>query len=261
MQAIYFSTTNLRRKVTYFGYVMSTLLYWGRFDTNFNIFRKMSDAKLERATSWEEVLTIHRKWMKDYNGQRHWAHEARGDGCHSPVEVLGGQTGTLYAPAVLDRILFATRYTRHLDRHGYLHFQNWKLYGERGLAQAPVTVWVYDGSLKIEHQAVMLSQYRVEFQEDRKQVQKVSNPRLVETPFRSPQLTLFDLGPGEWVLYWRAPDYAPARRKRRVEGLVQPTLFDLQPVEKVVGGNEINPSLRNQLRVVPSLTENDGDLL
>ena len=45
----------------------------------------------------------------------------------SPVEVLGGQTGTLYPPAVLDRILFATRYTRHLDRHGYLRFQNWKL--------------------------------------------------------------------------------------------------------------------------------------
>src|SRR5713101_3140666 len=83
---------------------------------------------------------------------------------HSPVEVLGGQTGTLYPPAVLDRILFATRYTRHLDRHGYIRFQNWKLYGERGLAQAPVTVWVYDGFLKIEHQAVTLAQYGVELQ-------------------------------------------------------------------------------------------------
>src|SRR6266571_2890045 len=228
-----------------------------------NIFRRMSDAKLERATSWEEVLSIHRAWMRDYNGQRHWAHEARYDGCHSPLEVLGGQTGTLYPPAVLDRILFATRYTRHLDKHGFLRFQNWRLYGERGFAQAPVTVWVYDGSLKVEHQAVTLAQYRVELHEDHKQVQKVSSPRLVETPFRSPQLTLFDLGPGEWVLYWRAPDYAPRTRKRRTPGLVQPLLFDLQQFEKVVGGNENSPAPlpQDRFRIVPRPAENDGDPL
>ncbi len=52
------------------------------------------------------------------------------------------------------------------------------------------------------------------------------------------------------LLYWRAPDYAPAHRKRRVEGLVQLPLFDWLPVEKVVGGNEISPSLRNRLRVI-----------
>ena len=95
-------------------------------ESHFNIFRRMSDAKLERATSWEEVLSIHRIWMHNYNVQRHWAHEARDDGCHSPVEVLGGQTGTMYPPSVLDRILFATRDIRHLDKHGFLRFQNWK---------------------------------------------------------------------------------------------------------------------------------------
>ena len=57
----------------------------------------------------------------------------------------------MYPPAVLDRILFATRYTRHLDTHGVLRFHDWKLYAERGLPRAPVTVWVYEGSLKIEH--------------------------------------------------------------------------------------------------------------
>ena len=110
-------------------------------------------------------------------------------------------------------ILFATRYTRHLDKNGFLRFKNWKLYGERGLAKAPVTVWVYEGSLKVEHQAVTLSQYTVELQDDRKRLQEVSNPRLVETPFRSPQLMLFDLGPHKWLLYWRTPANTPARRK------------------------------------------------
>lgn len=155
------------------------------------------------------------------------------------------------------RILFATRYTRHLDRQGYIRFQNWKLCGERGLAQAPVTIWIYDGSLKVEYQAVTLAQYGVERESDRKQVQQVTKAYLVETPFRSPQLTLFDVGPGEWVLYWRVPDYAPRARRRRVEGLVQPLLFDLPPLEKVVGGNEISPSSRGRLRVISRPAENE----
>src|SRR5258708_11077893 len=117
-----------------------------------------------------EILAVHLRLVHAYNGQRPWAHESREVGCHSPAEVLGGQTGTMYPPAVLDRILFATRYTRHLDRHGYIRFQNWKLYGERGLAKAPVTVWVHEGSLKIEHQAVTVSQYQVSLQKDRKRL-------------------------------------------------------------------------------------------
>src|SRR5260370_11614743 len=41
---------------------------------------------------------------------------------HSPVEVLDWHKGTMYPASVLDRILFATRYTRHLDTHGLLRF-------------------------------------------------------------------------------------------------------------------------------------------
>lgn len=115
-------------------------------EAHFNIARKMADTKFARATSWEEVLAIHRTWMRDYNVQRHWAHEQREDGCHSPLEVLDWHKGTMYPASVLDRILFATRYTRHLDTHGLLRFHHWKLYAERGLPKAPVTVWVYDGS-------------------------------------------------------------------------------------------------------------------
>ena len=86
----------------------------------------MADAKFARATSWEEIIAIHRKWMHDYNVQRHWAHEKREDGRHSPAAVLGEQKGTMYPEAVLNRILFATRYTRNLDKNGFLRFQNWK---------------------------------------------------------------------------------------------------------------------------------------
>ncbi len=64
----------------------------------------------------------------------------------------------------------------------------------------PVSVWVYDGTLKLEYQAVTLSKYRVEQHDDLKGIKSVSNPRVTETVFRSPQLTLFDLGPGEFVV-------------------------------------------------------------
>ena len=77
-----------------------------------------------------------------------FAHEKREDGCHSPAQVLDWHKGTVYPEPVLNRILFATRYTRHLDRHGYIRFQDWRLYGERGLAHQPVNVWVYDDTRK-----------------------------------------------------------------------------------------------------------------
>lgn len=202
-----------------------------------NIVRRMADAKFALASSWEEMIAIHRKWVTDYNSQRHWGHEQRTDGCHSPAEVIGWHKGTMYPESVLDRILFATRYTRYLDKHGFLRFSNWKLYGERGLAHQPVAVWVYEGTLKIEYQAVTLSKYTVELQEDRRHLRQVSNPRVLDTPFRSPQLTLIDVGPHEWLLYWRTPSYAPARHQRRVQVMVQLPLFDMPAQEKAVGAN------------------------
>ncbi len=206
----------------------------------------MSDAKFAKATTWEEVLAVHRRFVHDYNTQRHWAHEKREDGCHSPAQVLGSHTGTMYPAEFLDRILFATRYTRRLDKNGFLRFQNWKLYGERGLAKAPVTVWIYDGSLKVEHQAVTLSTYTVSLQDDRKRLQKVGNPRLLRTPFRSPQLALFDLGPGEWLLYWRTQERASQRRLRRENGIVQLPLFDPWTRDLAVGAEAESDATRKR---------------
>jgi putative transposase len=85
-------------------------------ETMFNIVRRMADFKFHQATSWEEIEQIHRQWVRDYNSQRHWAHEQREDGCHSPSEVIGWHKGTMVKDDTLNRILFATRYTRYLQR-------------------------------------------------------------------------------------------------------------------------------------------------
>lgn len=157
-----------------------------------------------------------------------------------------GTKGPCIPNPFLNRILFATRYTRHLNRFGYLRVQGWKLYGERGLSGSPVTVWVYDGSITVEYQTVTLSQYSVDLQEDRKQIKQVSNPRLAQTPFRSPQLTLLDVGPDEWCLYWRAPSYQPRRGIRRIGGLVQLPLFDQETVALAVGSHETSSQIRER---------------
>ena len=144
-----------RNSTSAMGQLVGFLSY---IETHFNIARKMADAKFARATSWEEALAIHRHFMHDYNVQLHWAFEQREDGKHSPAAVLGDQKGTVYPESVLSRILFATRYVRRLDKFGFLRYQDWKFYGERGLASAKVTVWIYEGSLRVEKEAVTLSQ-------------------------------------------------------------------------------------------------------
>jgi hypothetical protein len=98
----------------------------------------------------------------------------------------------------------------------------------------------------VEHQAVTLSTYTVELQDDHKHLQAVSNPRLSRTPFRSPQLALFDLGPHEWLLYWRTPERTPKSRRRREVFIVQLSLFDPFPEGKAVGAEAGGSATRSR---------------
>lgn len=41
------------------------------------------------------------------------------------------------------RLLFATQFTRHLDRSGYIRFRRWRFYAEAGLAKRRVQVSIY----------------------------------------------------------------------------------------------------------------------
>ena len=103
---------------------------------------------------------------------------------------------------------------------------------------------MYEGTLKLEYQAVTLSKYRVELYDDRRHIKDVSNPRGAETVFRSPQLTLFDLGPDEWLWYWKAPSYAPRRRRPPGLKMTRLVLFEVPVQEKAAGAETAQPSLR-----------------
>ena len=89
-----------------------------------------------------------------------------------------------------------------------------------------------------------LSKYRVELRDDRRHIKDVSNPRVAETIFRSPQLILFDLGPDEWLLYWKAPSYAPRRRRQPGSKITQLALFEMPEQQKAAGAEAAHVPLR-----------------
>lgn len=127
--------------------------------------------------------------------------------------MLRGVLGRTYPEEVLSRVLYATQFTRQIDRHGYLKFKHWRFFGENGLAGEEVSVWVYEDTLKVEHQATTLSLYSVRLPPDRASITEVKNARRLETHFRSPQLHLWQLSDTEWLLALRRPEPV-ARRKQ-----------------------------------------------
>ncbi len=108
---------------------------------------------------------------------------------------------------VLSRALYATRFTRQIDKHGYVRFKHWKFFGENGLpAGEEVSVWVYEKTLKVEHQATTLSLYAIRMDTEQQQITEVKNARRIETHFRSPQLDLWRLSDTEWLLALHRPE-------------------------------------------------------
>ena len=92
-------------------------------------------------------------------------------------------------------------------------FTNWRFFGENGLAGEEVSVWVYENTLKVEHQATTLSLYSVRLSSDQREITEVKNGRRLETHFRSPQMDLWQISDTEWLLALRRPEPAAPRKK------------------------------------------------
>jgi hypothetical protein len=182
-------------------------------ETLFSIQRRLADHAFSNARTWPEIQQAHQTWWHNYNVENHYAHRKRQDGRHSPSAVLRGMLGRTVPEDVLSRALYATQFTRQIDRHGYVRFKHWKFFGENGLPVGEeVSVWVYEDTLKIEHQATTLSLYSIRLSPDQKDITEVKNARRLETHFRSPQLDLWRLSDTEWLLALRRP--APITRKK-----------------------------------------------
>jgi putative transposase len=198
----------------------------------FGTQKRLSDYHFARAASWPAVHAVHVRFFQDYNHQRHFAHESRADGRHSPARVLGFIHGAWCDPADLDR-LFRLRAHRRVDPHGYVRYRHWRFYGERGLAGAEAAVWVFGNELTIEHATDTLAQYRLVGGQDGRSIREVLEPRLLETRYPSPQPFLPPLGTVSWQPAIRLTRHAP--RPRRVAIADQPALFVVDDDGAVAG--------------------------
>lgn len=194
--------------------------------------RRMADWSFEKAQTWEDLLAAHEKWLRDYNFQRHMAHEDRDDGSHSPAQVLNWQRGTHPEPELLYRTFSAIGETRVLNKAGYAKFRNFLLYGEQGLAGQETFVNIFQDTLTLEYGEYSLSKYSVEWQPDDRHVFRVGNPRLYQHPYQTPQLPLWEPGEVEWHVIIRCePNAAHRKRVVRTFVLQLPLLFEKDGTE------------------------------
>jgi putative transposase len=188
--------------------------YQSYIETTFGIQKRMADWHFAKAETFDDLARAHDTWREDYNAQRHWAHEGREDGRHSPQDVLGFYTALLrHREEDLRRAFFSTRFIRVLDALGYIRFLDWKLYGEEALAKREAAVWLQPGSLTLEYGGQTLSVYDVELASETGKPTAVRSARLFETTYQrsSPQLRLFALEEAGWLTALKLEEYAPRR--------------------------------------------------
>ena len=193
-------------------------------ESQFNIQRRLADFDFAQDATWTQILATHAKWVADHNYQPHYAHKDRQDGRLSPAEVLGWVRGKMRTTEELHRIFYETRHFRHLNKAGFLKFRHWRIYGEYGLAKRQVVIWLYEEHLTVEFADAPLAQYQVEYQPNKKDFRQVTPTRLFETPYRSPQLSLWSAGEVTWHQVMRETP-GSRRRKKREALIAQQLLF------------------------------------
>ena len=131
--------------------------------------------------------------------------------------------GRIFSDEDLARCFAPILSTRRVDQQGYVRFRNWRLYGERGLADQPTSVWVTEEEVTIQFAAEPLARYGVAYQRDHRHFRQVRAKRIFETCYQSPQPPLWELSAANWQLAIELP--RPRRRRRPRPALIQAALF------------------------------------
>lgn len=189
---------------------------------------RLADFKFEQAQTLPDLQQLHAEFMQTFNTTPHWAHRDRNDQRQTPKDVLGWVRGRRVDPSRLRQLFRQVEFNRAVNRYGFVRIQCFYLYAEHGLSRQRVSVWIFEGQLRVEYQETLLAQYHCVYDRQQKQVQLVSHPTLYRTPFASPQLELFELDEDQWVkVYQRL--YLRWQR-RRVQIAEQLHLLDVSVV-------------------------------
>jgi transposase InsO family protein len=171
----------------------------------FGIQRRMADASFQDAETLEPCQTVHATWIDEMNTTAHWAHRSRADGRKTPETVLDWVRGRIVDPEDLAHAFRQFQVTRTVNAHGFVSIQRFSVYAERGLARHRVSVWLYEGRLRVEYQQTLLAQYTAPYDRINQRISRVTHPQLIATEYPSPQLALFELDDDQWQKIYPRP--------------------------------------------------------
>ena len=147
----------------------------------------------------------HAAFIETFNTTPHWAHRTRADGQRTPGEVLGWLRERIVEPQRLRELFGRTEFLRTVHHYGLVSVQRFSLYAEHGLARQRVSIWIYDGQLRLESHKTLVARYRCIYDRQHRQLHDVNEPLFSTTPFASPQLELIELDDEPWRKLQRRP--------------------------------------------------------
>jgi transposase InsO family protein len=161
-------------------------------ESQFGIQARMGEYRWERCHSVDEAIEFHHELIRDHNRLQHFAHRKRNDRKRAPLEVLGQAKGHAVDAAALHRAFSRMAWQRKTDRRGFVKVNRWKIYVEEGLPNTPVQLTYWNGRLRAEYNAQLLTEYRCRWDNTRLRPKSITHPQPYEHPFGSPQPALFD---------------------------------------------------------------------
>ena len=167
-------------------------------EAQFKIQLRLADWQFEQAQTLEEVQNVHATFVDTFNTTHHWAHQDREDGHRRPLEVLGWVKGRAVDAVYLRQLFGRVELLRTVNRHGFVSVQRFYLYAEDGLSRQRVSIWIYEGQLRIEYQQTLLARYRCRYDTRHGQIAEISDPIWYATPFASKQIELIELDEEQW---------------------------------------------------------------
>jgi len=135
-------------------------------------------------------------------------------------------------------------FLRAVNPYGFVSIQRFYIYAEQGLSRQRVSVWIYEGQLRIEYRETLIARYRCAYDQRQKRLCEVSHPMLYHTVFASPQLELLELDDTQWskvqqrALQRRTPRRSTLGEQLLLAGLeISALLFLYLQVVGTVGRN------------------------
>jgi hypothetical protein len=147
----------------------------------------------------EEIQRLHATFIETLNTTRPGAHQDRTDGRWTPMDVLGWVRGRAGDSACLRSLFSRVQFLRTVNPYGFVSIQRFYIYAEQGLSRQRVSVWIYEGQLRIEYRETLVARYRCAYDRRQKRLHDVSHPMVYHTVFASPQLELIELDDAQWL--------------------------------------------------------------